>query len=101
MEGQLDQSDVEAFQGGMTLGDGLVCLPAGLELLEAPDEALVTLREGKYHQIKRMLAARGKPVRYLKRLTMGPLVLDEGLEKGQWRPLTEEELSQLRSGTGT
>lgn len=100
VEGQLDQSDVEAFQSGMTLGDGLVCLPAGLELLEATDEALVTLREGKYHQIKRMLAARGKPVRYLKRLTMGPLVLDEGLEKGQWRPLTEEELSQLRSAPG-
>ena len=100
VEGQLDQADVEAFQGGMTLGDGLVCLPAGLKLLEAPDEALVTLREGKYHQIKRMLAARGKPVRYLKRLTMGPLVLDEGLEKGQWRPLTEEELSRLRSAPG-
>ena len=103
VEGALDRTDVEAFQGGMTLGDGLVCLPAGLELLEAPDEALVTLHEGKYHQIKRMLAARGKPVRYLKRLTMGPLVLDESLEKGNWRPLTGEELEQLRAvpGDGT
>ena len=100
VEGRLDQSDAEAFQSGMTLGDGLVCLPAGLALLEAPDEALVTLREGKYHQIKRMLAARGKPVRYLKRLAMGPLVLDQTLEKGQWRPLEEEELTQLRSAGG-
>lgn len=100
VEGRLDQSDAEAFQSGMTLGDGLVCLPAGLALLEAPDEALVTLREGKYHQIKRMLAARGKPVRYLKRLAMGPLALDQTLEKGQWRPLEEEELTQLRSAGG-
>ena len=100
VEGRLDQSDAEAFQSGMTLGDGLVCLPAGLALLEAPDEALVTLREGKYHQIKRMLAARGKPVRYLKRLAMGPLTLDQTLEKGQWRPLEEEELTQLRSAGG-
>ena len=100
VEGRLDQSDAEAFQSGMTLGDGLVCLPAGLALLEAPDEALVTLREGKYHQIKRMLAARGKPVRYLKRLAMRPLALDQTLEKGQWRPLEEEELTQLRSAGG-
>lgn len=100
VEGKLDQSDVEAFSGGMTLGGGLACLPAGLELLEEPDEALVTLREGKYHQIKRMLAARGKPVRYLKRLTMGPLALDKELEKGDWRPLTEAELAKLRSVPG-
>ena len=100
VEGQLDQSDVEAFQGGMTLGDGLVCLPAGLELLEAPVEALVTLREGKYHQIKRMLAARGKPVVYLNRLSMGPLKLDEKLEKGQWRFLTEREVQGLKAARG-
>ena len=56
----------------MTLGDGLECLPAGLEVL--PDRVcVVTLREGKFHQVKRMLAARGAPVLYLKRLSMGPL----------------------------
>ena len=82
---------------GMTLADGLACLPAGLELLDTPDAAIVTLREGKYHQIKRMLAARGKPVVYLKRLTMGPLSLDPALEKGEWRPLTAEELAAIRS----
>lgn len=97
VEGVLDAEDTAAFAAGMTLGDGLECMPAGLERLEAPDTAIVTLREGKYHQIKRMLAARGKPVRYLKRLTMGPLTLDPALEKGAWRPLTEEELAALRA----
>ena len=97
VDGVLDASDAAAFAGGMTLADGLVCLPAGLEILEEPGTGLVTLQEGKYHQIKRMLAARGKPVVYLKRLTMGPLSLDPALEKGAWRPLTAEELSALRS----
>ena len=98
VEGALEESDTAAFASGMTLSDGLQCLSAGLERLPAPDEALVTLRVGKYHQIKRMLAARGKPVRYLKRLTMGPLRLDESLPKGAWRPLTAEEVEALRGG---
>ena len=67
-----------------------------LDVLEQPDTALVTLHEGKYHQIKRMLAARGKPVVYLKRLTMGPLMLDPVLERGEWRPLSAEEVAALR-----
>lgn len=96
VEGVLDGADTAAFAAGMTLAGGLVCLPAGLEVLEEPDTAIVTLREGKYHQIKRMLAQRGKPVAYLKRLTMGPLSLDPALEKGAWRPLTPEELAALR-----
>lgn len=95
VDGVLDESDTAAFETGMTLGDGFTCLPAGLERLARPDEALVTLREGKYHQIKRMLAARGKPVVYLKRLTMGPLALDKGLAPGAWRPLTGEEQAAL------
>ena len=97
VEGVLDEEDCAAFASGMVLGDGLECLPAGLERLEAPDEAIVTLREGKYHQIKRMLASRGKPVRYLKRLTMGPLQLDSGLQKWAWRPLTAEEMDLLEA----
>ena len=97
VEGVLDEEDCAALASGMVLGDGLECLPAGLERLEAPDEAIVTLREGKYHQIKRMLASRGKPVRYLKRLTMGPLQLDSGLQKGAWRPLTAEEMDLLEA----
>jgi len=96
VDGRLVQEDVEALAGGMTLGDGLECLPAGLKILGEGNECLVTLREGKYHQVKRMLAARGKPVVYLKRLSMGGLSLDEQLQKGQWRPLTPRELDLLR-----
>ncbi|MBQ9648268.1 MAG: 16S rRNA pseudouridine(516) synthase [Oscillospiraceae bacterium] len=95
VDGVLDGSDAEAFAAGMTLGDGLRCLPAGLEII-APDEALVTLREGKFHQIKRMFAARGKPVVSLKRLATGPLTLDERLAPGEWRELTAAEIAMLK-----
>ena len=96
VDGVLNEQDVAALAQGITLGDGLECLPADLEPLGAGDECLITLREGKYHQVKRMLASREKPVLYLKRLSMGGLKLDESLEKGQWRPLTTEELKALR-----
>lgn len=96
VDGALDEEDVRAFKAGVTLADGLVCLPAGLEITDPPSTGLVTLREGKYHQVKRMLAARGKPVVYLKRLTMGALVLDESLKAGEWRELTEEELKSVK-----
>ena len=92
--GCLTEEDCRAFAAGMTLGGGLECLPAGLELL-SPQEALVTLREGKFHQVKRMLAACGKPVTYLKRLSMGPLRLDEALAPGAFRPLTDREIHTL------
>ncbi|MBP3318830.1 MAG: pseudouridine synthase, partial [Ruminiclostridium sp.] len=95
VDGTLDPSDREAFEKGIVLADGTECLPAGLELLEEPNQALVTLREGKYHQVKRMLAARGKPVVYLKRLSMGPLKLDPMLPPGRWRYLTREEKEAL------
>lgn len=101
VEGQVDQSDVEALAAGMVLGDGLQCLPAGLEPLGDGSSCLVTLREGKYHQVKRMLAARGKPVLRLKRLSMGPLTLDEALEAGMWRNLSREELEQLKNASGS
>ena len=94
VSGRLTPEDCAAFEAGMTLGDGLECLPAGLELL-SPQEALVTLREGKFHQVKRMLAACGKPVTYLKRLSMGPLRLDEALAPGAFRPLTDREIHTL------
>lgn len=94
VEGVLDGEDERAFREGITLADGYECLPAGLERL-GPNEAVVTLREGKYHQIKRMCAARGKPVVFLKRLTFGPLSLDEALAPGQWRPLTQGEIAAL------
>ena len=95
VDGVLNESDVEAFASGMTLEDGFNCLSAGLKRLENGNEGIVTLREGKYHQIKRMMAAREKPVIYLKRLTMGSLVLDEDLALGQWRELTAQEKKLL------
>lgn len=95
VDGHVDGGDVAALAAGMTLGDGTVCLPAGLEPLGDGSVCLVTLREGKYHQVKRMLAARGKPVKKLHRLSMGPLALDEGLEPGKWRFLTARERERL------
>ena len=90
----LDEADAEAVRAGVTLADGYVCLPGELELISG-NRAYITLREGKYHQVKRMLAALGKPVTYLKRVRFGPLVLDETLPKGGWRALTEEERMRL------
>lgn len=96
--GRLDEADCVAFEKGMTLDDGLSCLPAGLEILQAGEEseALVTLREGKFHQVKRMLAQRGKPVVYLKRMRMGNLPLDPALALGEFRFLTAEEVETLQ-----
>lgn len=99
VDGELSATDAEAFACGMTLGDGLECLPAGLEVL--PDRVcIVTLREGKFHQVKRMLAARGAPVLYLKRLSMGPLTLDDSLAAGAYRLLRAEEISALYRACG-
>ena len=95
VDGELDGDDVEAVRAGLTLGDGTVCLPAELELLPDKGTAHITLREGKYHQVKRMLASRGKPVTYLKRVKFGPLTLDESLPKGAWRPLNGRELEAI------
>ena len=96
--GRLTEEDCRAFASGMTLGDGLVCQPAGLEILSAGEEseAHVTLREGKFHQVKRMLAFLGKPVLYLERVRMGTLTLDSSLSRGEYRFLTDEEVSLLR-----
>ena len=94
VDGELSAADTEAFARGMTLGDGLECLPAGLEVL--PDRVcIVTLREGKFHQVKRMLATCGAPVLYLKRLSMGPLTLEDSLAVGAYRLLRAEEISAL------
>lgn len=96
--GRLTEEDCRAFAEGMTLEDGLVCMPAGLEILSAGEEseAHVTLREGKFHQVKRMLAARGKPVLYLERIKMGNLTLDQDLPRGKFRFLRTEELENLQ-----
>ena len=87
--------DAAAFAAGITLADGTACLPARLELLGDGREALVTLHEGKFHQIKRMTASRKAAVCQLKRLSMGTLVLDETLRPGEFRLLTREEVSKI------
>ena len=92
-EGTATQEDVQAFADGLTLGDGTVCLPAKLEILGA-GESLVTVCEGKYHQVRRMMASRGMPVDYLERRREGPLELS-GLPRGSTRELTEEEIALL------
>ncbi len=95
IDGEIEEADTAAFEAGMTLEDGTQCLPAGLEGLGS-GLCRVTLREGKFHQVKRMLAQRGKPVRHLKRLSMGEVRLDEALKPGEFRPLTALELQNLK-----
>lgn len=93
-EAPVDEADITAFKEGLTLGDGTKCLPAGLKLL--PDgSCLVEVMEGKYHQVKRMLSSRGKPVTELKRLSIGGLKLDKALLPGGFRALEENELCSV------
>ena len=98
-EGRLTEADCEAFAAGLVLPDGLRCQSGRLEILSAGavSEAHVTIHEGKFHQVKRMLAFRGKPVLYLERVRMGNLPLDPSLSRGDYRFLTPEELESLRS----
>ena len=92
-EGQATAEDVEAFRQGLTLRDGTVCRSALLELL-GPGESLITVCEGKYHQVRRMMASRGMHVSYLERRQEGPLTLGD-LPRGMTRELTPEETAQL------
>ena len=101
-DGRVPESAVETFAEGIELPDGLKCLPAKLEIKGYGDrdgkevtDVYLTIREGKFHQVKRMMEAVGCPVLFLKRMTMGPISLDESLEPGQYRPLTEKELELL------
>ena len=95
----MNQSDVEQFSRGIELKD-FTCQPAQLKILEVDEEketslVEISLAEGKFHQVKRMVAACGKEVTDLQRLTMGPLQLDSGLDLGEWRRLTKEEMKSL------
>lgn len=100
IEGLVDEEDIQAFEEGITLEDGFKCQSAKLEILSVDREKeesviQVTIREGKFHQVKRMFEAVDKSVRYLKRLSMGELQLDDALALGDYRPLTQEELDSL------
>ena len=97
IEGVVTEADIEAFRKGVELDDGYVTKPGELVILksDAISEIELTIQEGKFHQVKRMFESVGKKVTYLKRLSMGALVLDEELELGDYRELTEEELASL------
>ena len=97
-EGQATAEDAAAFAAGLTLRDGTVCLGAKLESLGA-GESLITVCEGKYHQVRRMMASRGMQVDYLERQQEGELTLGS-LPRGQVRTLTEAEISCLERANG-
>ncbi|RXX21222.1 16S rRNA pseudouridine(516) synthase [Streptococcus oralis] len=99
VEGIMSQEDVDTFAKGISLKD-FTCQPAKLEIVSVDsvkNQSLVrvTIAEGKFHQVKRMVAFCGKEVVDLQRLTMGTLILDEKLKRGEWRRLTKEELENL------
>ena len=97
VEGEATQEDVNAFEKGIVLADGTKCLPAKLELLGDGCVA-VTVMEGKYHQVRRMLASRGKPVLELRRLSIGELILGDELGSGNYRELDEDDLCRVLGG---
>ena len=96
-EGVPDEEDVRAFKEGIVLADGTRCLPAKLEIT-GESVCFVTVMEGKYHQVKRMLASRGKPVQRLRRLSVGELEIGEDLGPGGFRELEENDLCKVLKG---
>lgn len=98
IEGKVTEEDVKKFKEGVTLDDGYFTKPGELTILSSGEvsEIELVIMEGKFHQVKRMFEAVGKRVTYLKRMRMGSLQLDETLELGDYRPLTEEELGALQ-----
>lgn len=102
VEGCIEESAVQRFADGIPLKD-FTCRPAKMTILErGPEKSLceVVVQEGKYHQVKRMFAAVGHPVTKLSRLMVAGIWLDEALSPGQWRELTEEEVSHLYKAAG-
>ncbi|MFE8703366.1 pseudouridine synthase [Cytobacillus sp. FJAT-54145] len=97
IDGEVTEEDVIAFREGVTLDDGYVTKPGELQILKSGirSDIELTITEGKFHQVKRMFEAVGKRVTYLKRISMGPLKLDETLELGEYRELTDEEVQML------
>lgn len=98
VNGYVEEKYVEDFKNGIILDDGYKTLPSKLEILEADlfSKVLLTIKEGKYHQVKRMFESLSMKVVYLKRISMGSLILDSSLGLGDYRELTEEELKLLK-----
>ena len=95
LDGPVGEAEKALFAQGLKVDETLTALPAELEILEPATEVRVTIREGKFHQVKRMFEAVGREVLYLKRLSMGPLALEESLPQGAYRRLTAEEESAI------
>lgn len=98
VKGKVTEQDQEAFLAGVDIGEEKQTLPAKLKIIKSEEisEIELTIQEGKFHQVKRMFEAVGKEVIYLKRLSMGNLVLDVTLAPGEYRQLTQEEVRSLR-----
>jgi 16S rRNA pseudouridine516 synthase len=99
IKGVVTEEDIKLFEKGVTLEDGYLTKPGYLTILKSDEESEIELviMEGKFHQVKRMFEAVDKKVTYLKRIEMGPLKLDETLELGEYRELTDEEVELLKS----
>ncbi len=98
VEGVVTNEDIEAFAKGLQVDEDFQAMPAKLTILSQGEFSEITLiiQEGKFHQVKRMFEAVGKKVVYLKRLSMGLLQLDESLQPGEYREVTQEELALLK-----
>ena len=99
VDGVVEEAHKEDFQDGITLEDGYVTLPSKLEIVSSDiiSKVYLTINEGKYHQVKRMFEALSMKVIYLKRVSMGPLAIDESLKLGEYRELTTEEVFLLKN----
>lgn len=102
VDGRVTNHEVELFLEGLQVDEDFKAMPAELMILSSKEQSEITLRimEGKFHQVKRMFEAVGMQVLYLKRLSMGSLVLDEALQPGQYRALTTDELNQIKEEHG-
>ena len=96
---EMSDADREYLERGATLEDGYVTKPSEIELFEGRKSGIITLTEGKYHQIKRMLESVENKITYLERISFGPLSLDDSLSRGEWRYLTEEEIKKLEENS--
>lgn len=101
VEGEVTEAEIPLFAQGLDIGDERPTAPAKLEILNSDkiSEILLTITEGRFHQVKRMFEAVGMKVVYLKRISMGGIKLDENLEPGEYRKLEEEEVQSLKGKT--
>lgn len=102
VSGNVGEEDIRLFREGVTLEDGYKTMPADLHIVRSGDTSEIELKiyEGKFHQVKRMFEAAGKKVKYLRRIQMGKLMLDESMKPGESRELEAEEVELLQQTVG-